>query len=112
MTTKGMNTALALEIVKNAVIAADYLENVAQHNVNQDGLVIAQDVKNGEDVNGGDIFVSWRTKTKTTKFGKAAAAMIQFAEGQLAYEAKQKAIETTATHGPKDLALAGPAVKK
>lgn len=92
-----MTAVKALAILQQAVVAADYLENVAQTNVNADGRVIADMVKANEDVDGRGIFGSWKAKVATTKFGVQAGKMIRFAEATVAYESKVKAIPTTSS---------------
>lgn len=98
-----MNATIALDIMKQAIVAADYLENKAQETVNANGFIIAEMVKAKEDVDGSEMFKSWKVKTNTTKFGKACVKMIQVAEAHQAWEAKQKAITTTATPKAKEL---------
>lgn len=89
---KTWTVAEALDVLKDASAAAEFLERKQQDIVNGNAESIADMVKSREDVDGHAFSLSWKVKANTTKFGKACIKMVQVAEAHLAYEQKQKAI--------------------
>lgn len=89
--------AAACGAIINAVDAAEYLKAAAQGNVNADGVIIAETVKAGDDVEAKSIAGSFKTLTYVTKYQAAAKKALAFGELVMQDEAKKKAIPTTAT---------------
>lgn len=106
ITLKDMDTKKAFEILKDALVAMQYMETVTQKTVNGNALVIADAVKQGDDVDGSEISKSWKTKHNTSKIAKACVKLLEVTEAHLHHEAKVKAIPAEAVRVVKPLALA------
>ena len=98
-----ITTAKALELLKACAPAIAHLERITQGTVNGNAVVIADAVKEGEDVDGGAISKSWKVRSNASKFGKMLVKMAEVAEGHIAYEAKQKSIPAEVVRATKEL---------
>ncbi len=109
MAKRNWTAALALECLKEAAGAAEYLQNSQQEIVNGNAVGIAEMVKANEDVDGAVFSTSWKIKANTTKFGKACIRMVAVAEAHAEIEAKQKSIPVDAVRVTKEIAAPIPA---
>src|SRR3990167_8959224 len=101
MHNEKMTLAVALDILRRTEEAAGFVDSYQQKTVNAQGELIAAMVQEKAVINGEGMFRSWKVKKNTSKYAKATEAMIKLTEAHLEWEAKLKAIPTTATknHG-------------
>ena len=87
-----MNAVKAVEAIKYAIIAVQYLEGVAQTNDNQEGKIIAAQVGRDEDVDLSRGFNSFKSHKKVSKTETALTGCLQYGELVMKHEDKAMAI--------------------